>query len=137
RALAASSAVRLPTLPEVPPFGEAAGAPDFEAVSWHILLAPAATPQEIVDRLHQEMRRIMSTPQMKKRASDIGLLPRRSPPPARRRGRESAATSSPSRRSGDPWSGSSASTDRSSAPGASEAVLTRRSKPPASGRRRR
>jgi putative tricarboxylic transport membrane protein len=81
RALAASSSVRLPTLPEVPPFGEAAGAPDFEAVSWHILLAPAATPQEIVDRLHQEMRRIMSTPEMKKRASDIGLLPLDSPPP--------------------------------------------------------
>ena len=79
RALAASSSVRLPTLPEVPPFGEAAGAPDFEAVSWHILLAPAATPKEIVERLHQEMRRIMSAPEMKKRALDIGLLPLDSP----------------------------------------------------------
>jgi putative tricarboxylic transport membrane protein len=80
RALAASSSVRLPTLPEVPPFGEAAGTPDFEAVSWHILLAPAATPKEIVERLHQEMRRIMSAPEMKKRALDIGLLPLDSPP---------------------------------------------------------
>jgi tripartite-type tricarboxylate transporter receptor subunit TctC len=80
RPLAASSSARLPTLPEVPPFGEAAGAPDFEAVSWHILLAPAGTPKEIVDRLHQEMRRIMSAPEMKKRASDIGLLPLDSPP---------------------------------------------------------
>jgi tripartite-type tricarboxylate transporter receptor subunit TctC len=81
RALAASSSVRLPTLPEVPPFGEAAGAPDFEAVSWHILFAPAATPTEIIDRLHQEMKRIMSAPDMKKRAADIGLLPLDSPPP--------------------------------------------------------
>ena len=80
RALAVSSSVRLPTLPEVPPFGEAAGAPDFEAVSWHILFAPAGTPHEIVDRLHAEMRRIMSAPDMKKRASDIGLLPLDSPP---------------------------------------------------------
>jgi tripartite-type tricarboxylate transporter receptor subunit TctC len=80
RALAASSLVRLPTLPDVPPFGEAAGAPDFEAVSWHILLAPAATPKEVIDRLHQEMKRIMSAPDMKKRASDIGLLPLDSPP---------------------------------------------------------
>jgi len=63
----------------VPPFGEAAGAPDFEAVSWHILLAPVATPKEIVERLHQEMRRIMSAPEMKKRALDIGLLPLDSP----------------------------------------------------------
>jgi tripartite-type tricarboxylate transporter receptor subunit TctC len=79
RALAASSSVRLPTLPEVPPFGEAAGAGDFEAVSWHILFAPAATPKEIVERLHGEMKRIMTAPDMKKRAADIGLLPLDSP----------------------------------------------------------
>jgi len=79
RALAVSSLMRLPTLPEVLPFAEAAGAPDFEAVSWHILFAPAATPKEIIDRLHQEMRRIMSAPDMKKRAADIGLLPLDSP----------------------------------------------------------
>jgi tripartite-type tricarboxylate transporter receptor subunit TctC len=80
RALAASSSVRLPTLPDVPPFAEASGAADFEAVSWHILLAPAATPKEIIDRLHGEMRRIMSAPEMKQRALDIGLLPLDSPP---------------------------------------------------------
>ncbi len=80
RALAVSSATRLPTLPDVLPFAEASGAKDFEAVSWHILFAPAATPKEIVDRLHQEMRKIMSTPEMTKRASDIGLLPLESPP---------------------------------------------------------
>jgi tripartite-type tricarboxylate transporter receptor subunit TctC len=79
RAIAVSSSARLPTLPDVPPFGEAAGAPDFEAVSWHALLGPAGTPKEIVDRLHNEMNRIMSTPDMKKRASDIGLLPIDSP----------------------------------------------------------
>jgi tripartite-type tricarboxylate transporter receptor subunit TctC len=79
RALAVSSSTRLPTLPDVPPFGEAAGAPDFEAVSWHALFGPAATPKEIVDRLHNEMKRIMSAPEMKKRASDIGLLPVDSP----------------------------------------------------------
>ena len=49
-------------------------------MSWHILFAPAATPKEIIDRLHQEMRKIMSAPDMKKRASDIGLLPLDSPP---------------------------------------------------------
>jgi tripartite-type tricarboxylate transporter receptor subunit TctC len=32
-----------------------------------------------VERLHQEMRRIMSAPEMKKRALDIGLLPLDSP----------------------------------------------------------
>jgi tripartite-type tricarboxylate transporter receptor subunit TctC len=80
RALAVSSSTRLPTLPDVPPFGEAANAPDFEAVSWHVLFAPSATPKEIVERLHQEMKRIMSAPDMKKRAADIGLIPVDSPP---------------------------------------------------------
>ena len=79
RALAVSSTTRLPTVPDVPPFGEAAGAPAFEAVSWHVLFAPSGTPQDIVERLHQEMRRIMSAPDMKKRAADIGLIPIDSP----------------------------------------------------------
>ena len=79
RALAVSSLARLPTLPDVPPFGEAAGAPDFEAVSWHVLLAPAGTPKEIIDRLHHEMKRIMSAPDMQQRTSNIGLLPIDSP----------------------------------------------------------
>jgi tripartite-type tricarboxylate transporter receptor subunit TctC len=52
RALAVSSQARLPSLPDVPTFAEAANAPDFEAVSWHVLIAPAATPKPIVDRLH-------------------------------------------------------------------------------------
>jgi tripartite-type tricarboxylate transporter receptor subunit TctC len=80
RALAVSSSTRLPTLPDVLPFAEAADAPDFEAVSWHILFAPAATPTAIIDRLHQEMRKIMSAPEMKQRAANIGLLPLDSPP---------------------------------------------------------
>jgi len=79
RALAVSSATRLPLLPEVPPFSEAAGAPDFEAVSWHALLVPSKTPKEIVDRLHAEMQKIMSDPEMKKKAADIGLIPIDSP----------------------------------------------------------
>ena len=62
RALAVTSSTRLPTVPELPPFGEAVGAPDFEAVSWHVLLAPAGTPQDVVDKLHAEMKRIMEEP---------------------------------------------------------------------------
>ena len=75
RALAVSSSTRIPTLPDVPPFAEAANAPDFEAVSWHMLFAPAATPKPIVDRLHAEMNAIMSDPDIKQKAATIGLLP--------------------------------------------------------------
>ena len=79
RALAVSSATRLPILPEVPPFAEAAGAPDFEAVSWHILFAPSPTPKDIVGKLHDEMKRIMAAPDMTKRVADIGLIPFETP----------------------------------------------------------
>jgi tripartite-type tricarboxylate transporter receptor subunit TctC len=79
RALAVSSSTRLPLLPEVLPFAEAAGAPDFEAVSWHCLMVPSKTPKAVVDRLHAEMQKIMSDPEMKKRAADIGLIPFDSP----------------------------------------------------------
>ena len=75
RALAVSSSIKLPLLPDVLPFSEAAGAPDFEAVSWHVLMVPSKTPKDVVDRLHAEMKKIMADPEMKKRAADIGLIP--------------------------------------------------------------
>jgi tripartite-type tricarboxylate transporter receptor subunit TctC len=75
RALAVSSSTRLPSVPDVPPFAEAANTPGFEAVSWHMLFAPAATPKDIVARLHGEMKKIMADPDVKKKAADIGLLP--------------------------------------------------------------
>jgi tripartite-type tricarboxylate transporter receptor subunit TctC len=79
RALAVSATTRIPSLPDVPPFSEAAKAPDFEAVSWHMLFAPAATPQPIVERLHKEMKKIMSDPEMIKLTEKIGLIPVDSP----------------------------------------------------------
>ena len=80
RALAVSSAERLAFLPNIAPFAEAANRPGFEAVSWHMLLAPAATPKEVVDRLHQEMKKITSAAEFKKKVSDIGLSPVDTPP---------------------------------------------------------
>jgi tripartite-type tricarboxylate transporter receptor subunit TctC len=75
RAIAVTSTTPLPTVPDVPPFSVAANAPDFEAVSWHVLFAPSATPRAIVERLHKEMAAIMSDAEMQKRAANIGLLP--------------------------------------------------------------
>ena len=79
RALAVSATTRIPSLPDVPPFAEAAKASDFEAVSWHILFAPAATPKPIIERLHTEMKKIMADPEMIKLTEKIGLLPVDSP----------------------------------------------------------
>jgi tripartite-type tricarboxylate transporter receptor subunit TctC len=74
-ALAVTSTTPLPTVPDVPPFSVAANAPDFEAVSWHVLFAPSATPRPIVERLHREMTTIMADAEMQTRAANIGLLP--------------------------------------------------------------
>jgi len=73
RALAVSSTTRLPLLPDVPPLADTA--PGFEAVSWHMLLAPANTPRDIVDRLHAEMKRVLAEPEIKQRIETIGLIP--------------------------------------------------------------
>lgn len=79
RALAVSSSNRLPLLPNVPSFAEAANAPDFEAVSWHMLLAPAKTPRPIVERLHSEMKKIMADKALTEKTAAIGLIPIESP----------------------------------------------------------
>ena len=75
RVLAVSAATRVPNLPDVPTFAEAAGVPDFEVVSWHMLFAPGATPKDIVLRLNKDMNDIMSEPEMQKKITTIGLLP--------------------------------------------------------------
>jgi tripartite-type tricarboxylate transporter receptor subunit TctC len=75
RVLAVSASTRIPTLPDVPTFAEAAGVPDFEVVSWHMLFAPSATPRDIVLRLNTDMNAIMSDPEMQKKITTIGLLP--------------------------------------------------------------
>ncbi len=79
RPLAVSSAARLPLLPDVAPFADVSGAKDFEAVSWHILLAPAGTPQPIVNRLHNEMKAIMADKGVKDRIAALGLIPFETP----------------------------------------------------------
>ncbi|MEA2910207.1 MAG: hypothetical protein QOJ15_2288 [Bradyrhizobium sp.] len=79
RALAVSSAQRLPLLPDVPPFAEASGATDYEGVSWHMLLVPSKTPQPIIDRLHAQMKRIMLEPEMREKIAALGLIPNDTP----------------------------------------------------------
>ena len=79
RALAVSSSTRLPSLPDVPTFAEASNSPDFEAVSWHVLLAPSGTPPDVVARLQGEMKRILATPEVQQRIAALGLLAIESP----------------------------------------------------------
>jgi tripartite-type tricarboxylate transporter receptor subunit TctC len=69
-----SSLKRNPSLPEVPTFIEQ-GLPDFEAVSWVGILAPANTPRAIVERLHTEIAAVLKEPGIRERFSVIGIEP--------------------------------------------------------------
>lgn len=74
-ALGVTASLPLPTLPQVPTMADAMGMPGFEAVSWHALLAPAATPRPVVERLHAEMARITGDAGFQKRVTELGLVP--------------------------------------------------------------
>lgn len=75
RALAVSTLTRFKSLPEVPTLAEATQRPGLEAVSWHALVAPAATPRPIVNRLHSEMTRILKLPEVNKVITNLNLIP--------------------------------------------------------------
>ena len=80
RALGVSSAVRVPSLPDVAPIAEV-GVPGFEAVAWQMLVAPANTPQPIVDTLYKELKVVLALPEIKQRISELGMIPIDSAPP--------------------------------------------------------
>jgi tripartite-type tricarboxylate transporter receptor subunit TctC len=81
RALGISSGARFETLPDIPPLAEA-GVPGFDAVAWTMLVAPAKTPKEIVDKLAAEVKSIVASPDVRKLFIDTGNIPLSSPAPA-------------------------------------------------------
>ena len=62
RCLGATSRERSPLLPDVPTIAEQ-GLKDFESYNWNGLLAPAATPPAIVNRIHDVIARQLATPE--------------------------------------------------------------------------
>jgi tripartite-type tricarboxylate transporter receptor subunit TctC len=72
RALAVTSRVREPTLPDVPTMAEA-GYPDVEGVSWFGVAVPGGTPKEIVALLNREIVRSMALPDIKERLATLGF----------------------------------------------------------------
>ena len=71
RGLAISGDARSPALPNVPTIAEA-GMPQYKAVGWFGLMAPAGTPKEIIDRLNREARAILESPETRKFFADQG-----------------------------------------------------------------
>jgi tripartite-type tricarboxylate transporter receptor subunit TctC len=72
-ALAVTSARPVPQLPGVPAI--ASVLPGYEAEAWFVLVAPAGTPQPIIDKLSAEVDRILKKPEVAERFAKLGATP--------------------------------------------------------------
>jgi tripartite-type tricarboxylate transporter receptor subunit TctC len=72
RPLAVSTRERAPALPDVPTAIES-GIKDYEVIGWFGLMAPAGTPQAIVEQLSAETAKALATPLIKERATQLGV----------------------------------------------------------------
>jgi len=78
RALALSSSVHYPLMPEAPLISETL--PGIEVSSWLGLAVAPGTPRAIVDRLNREVRAIVELPDVRQRFADLGGVPAPSSP---------------------------------------------------------
>ncbi len=74
KALGVTTAKRIPQLPNVPTFDEA-GVKGYDASVWLALLAPAGTPQPIIDRLNVEIKKLLDQPDTAKALFEAGVEP--------------------------------------------------------------
>ncbi len=74
RLLAVSSEKRVPQLPDVPTFAES-GFPGFKALTWNGLMAPAAVPKDIIDRIALAVSRAVKGAEFAKRLAAFGVDP--------------------------------------------------------------
>ncbi|MGE5792575.1 MAG: tripartite tricarboxylate transporter substrate binding protein [Bacteroidota bacterium] len=79
KALGTTGAKRSAVLPDVPTVAEA-GVPGYEATNWWGILAPAGTPQPILDRLHQEIAAVQASAETKRRFETEGAEAREMSP---------------------------------------------------------
>ncbi len=73
RALAVAAPKRLPALPDVPTFAEG-GLPEMDNMAWYGLVAPAGTPQAVIDRIHDATVKALKDPKIIQRLADGGSL---------------------------------------------------------------
>ena len=74
RAIAISGKNRLAALPDMPTFVEA-GLSNFSSTNWFAVLAPAATPRDIINKLSAELNRIQALPDVREKLSAQGVEP--------------------------------------------------------------
>ena len=74
RALAVTSKKRLPNLPDVPTVDEA-GIKDYESLSWSGIVAPAGTPNPVINKLNTAIAKILKMEDVKQRVASLGVDP--------------------------------------------------------------
>lgn len=75
RPLAVATAQRTPLLPDVPTIAEAVPLPGYDIDIWYGVLAPAGTPKAVVDRLGQEINKVMRESSAREKLGQQGLDP--------------------------------------------------------------
>jgi tripartite-type tricarboxylate transporter receptor subunit TctC len=75
KALAVTSRERSVAAPNVPTMEEAAGLKGFDATAWFGLLAPAGTPREVINKIHQDVVKILALPEIRERFAGQGAVP--------------------------------------------------------------
>lgn len=71
RALGVTGAKRSTQLPDIPPIKDTV--PGYEVTTWYSFVAPAGTPQPVIDKLNREISAIVESPQIKERLKEQGL----------------------------------------------------------------
>jgi tripartite-type tricarboxylate transporter receptor subunit TctC len=71
KALGTGGSKRSTVLPDVPTIAEA-GVPGYEAVNWWGMVAPAGTPQAIIDKVHKALGAVQTSPEVQKQFSSEG-----------------------------------------------------------------
>lgn len=74
RPLAVTSAQRNPALPEVPTMLEA-GFTGFQLMAWQAVLAPAGTPEPVIERLNQAILALLQKPDVRQQMTAVGNVP--------------------------------------------------------------
>ena len=74
KALAMTTTQRVPQLANVPTVAEL-GYPGFEGVGWGGLVVPKTTPPALVERIGNDVRRVLNEPSMRERIVEIGAIP--------------------------------------------------------------
>ena len=78
--LAVSSEQREPMFPQVPTVAETAGLEGFSAGSWQGMLGPAKLPPEIINKIYNEVKRIVALPDFNEKLTSQGSRPQAKTP---------------------------------------------------------